>query len=162
MAISFQRSREASIRPMCQEDLRAVSDIEAATFPNPWSFDALAFELDQNPFCAAFIAQMPSSELIGYAFLWVMYEQSHLINIAIAEPFRGQGYGEMLLRHLMHYARANGAAEMHLEVRETNAGAIALYRKYGFTARGRQDSYYQDGTAALFMQAALAPEPSAG
>ena len=66
------------------------------------------------------------------------------------------------MRHLIHYARANGAAEMHLEVRETNAVAIALYKKYGFTARGRQDSYYQDGTAALFMQAALLPEQSAG
>ncbi len=161
MVISFPRLNEAHIRPMCQDDLQAVSAIEAATFPNPWSIDALAFELNQNPFCAAFIIEL-SSEVAGYAFVWVMYDQSHLINIAVAEPFQGHGHGERLLRHVMRYARANGALEMHLEVRETNLAAIALYEKYGFAVRGRQASYYQDGTPALFMQASLLPESEAG
>ena len=161
MVLSLPRAHEAQIRPMCQDDLNVVSAIEAASFPNPWSFDALAFELNQNPFCAAFITEL-SSEVIGYAFLWVMYEQSHLINIAVAKPFQGRGHGERMLRHLMRYARANGAREMHLEARETNAAAIALYEKYGFSVRGRQNSYYQDGAAAIFMQASLLPEPEAG
>ncbi len=161
MVLSLPRAHEAHIRPMRKEDLLEVSAIETATFPNPWSLDALAFELGQNPFCAAFTLDL-SAAIIGYAFLWVMYEQSHLINIAVAATFQGQGHGEHMLRHVMRYARANGAQEMHLEVRETNAAAIALYRKYGFVVRGHQDNYYQDGTPALFMQASMPPDAEAG
>lgn len=103
-----------------------------------------------------------AGEVAGYAFLFVMYEASHLINIAVAQNFRGRGLGERLLRHVVEYARRNGAREMHLEVRETNAAAIALYEKHGFTVRHRNKNYYRDGTAALNMQVFLEPEPKAG
>lgn len=146
----------ASIRPMGEEDLGAVTAIEKATFPNPWPYEALAFELKQNPFCAAFVTQV-ETEVVAYAFLWVMYDRAHLINIAVADTWRGKGLGEALLRHCIHYARGNGAEVLYLEVREDNDAAVALYQKYGFIVRGTQANYYSDGSAALLMEAPLDP-----
>lgn len=160
MALPLDRAR-SHIRPMAEEDLGAVTAIEAATFPSPWPYEALAFELKQNPFCAAFVTEA-AGEVAAYAFLWVMYDQSHLINIAVEEAHRGQGLGEALLVHCLRHARLNGCQRMHLEVREDNTPAITLYERYGFARLGRQKNYYNDGTAALLMEAVLGDEPQAG
>lgn len=141
---------------MSEEDLGAVTALEKATFPNPWPYEALAFELKQNPFCVAFVTEA-GGEVVAYAFLWVMYDRAHLINIAVDEVWRGRKLGDGLLRHCIEYARRNGAESLYLEVREDNDPAIALYKKYGFALRGTQRNYYSDGTAALLMEAPLEP-----
>jgi len=156
VALPLDRAPVPQIRRMAEEDLGAVAAIEAVTFPDPWPYQALAFELKQNPFCACFVTEL-SGEVGAYAFLWVIYEQSHLINIAVAEALRGRGLGEALLRHCIEFARRDGARLMHLEVREANHAAVALYEKYGFTVRGRQTQYYKDGATALLMQVDLEP-----
>lgn len=161
MALPLDRAPRATIRPMAEEDLGRITALEAATFPSPWPYEALAFELKQNPFCNAFVTEL-AGEVVAYAFLWVMYDQSHLINIAVAEDRRGRGLGEALLLHCLRHARLNGCRRMHLEVREGNTAAITLYEKHGFLCRGRQKNYYSDGTPALFMEAELGDEPKAG
>jgi ribosomal-protein-alanine N-acetyltransferase len=139
---------------MAEEDLGEVTAIEAATYPDPWPYEALAFELKQNPFCRCFVAE-DGGGVAGYAFVWVVYEMAHLINIAVAADRRGEGFGEALLRHVLACARGSGAEMIHLEVRDNNTPAVALYQKYGFAIRGRKESYYKDGTAALLMDAPL-------
>jgi ribosomal-protein-alanine N-acetyltransferase len=136
------------------EDLEAVAAIEGAVFPNPWPREALAHELLNNPFCAAFTAEIEGA-VAGYAFVWVIYEQAHLINVAVDEGFRGRGLGEALLVRVLRHAETSGALAIHLEVREANSTAIALYGKYGFAILGRVDNYYADGAAALMMEAPL-------
>ena len=149
------------IRPMCEGDLDDICAIEADTFPDPWTREALAFELKQNPFCSCFVTEF-FGRVAGYAFVWVVYEQSHLINIAFSREMRGKGLGETLLLHVMRHAAMNGAELMHLEVRENNDAAVALYIKHGFTVRGRKDKYYNDGTPALLMETTLSLDPEAG
>jgi ribosomal-protein-alanine N-acetyltransferase len=139
---------------MGAEDLPAVAAIEAATFPNPWPLEALRYEFEENPFCSAFVIGV-AGEVGGYAYLWIVYDFAHLINIAVSDGFRGRGCGEALLVHLLEYAARNGAQKIHLEVRETNEAAIGLYCKHGFEVLGRGEKYYSDGTAALFMEKAL-------
>ena len=147
------------IRPMGESDLDAVAAMEAATYPDPWPRQALAYEALHNPVCSAFVMEEEGA-VAGYAFLWVIFEQAHLINIAVGQAFRRKGLGEALLAHVLRYAEARGADDVHLEVRETNEAAVALYRKYGFTVLGRQDKYYNDGTPALMMHLRLPAVPS--
>ena len=149
------------IRPMSEADLDEVSAIEAMTFPDPWPRHALAHEALRNPFCWAFVIG-PEGSVAGYAFLWVLYEQAHLINIAVAREKRGQGFGEALLIHVLQYARAQGGEKIHLEVRESNEAAIALYKKHGFEVLGRKNKYYSDGAPALMMEADLRPQSRPG
>ena len=153
MALNPELLRQ--IRPMSEADLDEVSAIEAATFPDPWPRQALAHEALHNPVCSSFVIEA-KDEVVGYAFCWVIFEQAHLINIAVAPARRGKGHGEALLVHVLRHARAQGAEVMHLEVRETNPEAVALYQKYGFAILGRSARYYSDGAPALFMETDLA------
>lgn len=156
--MALKRDLLRAVRPMAAADLAEVEAIEAATFPNPWPLEALAHEHRDNPHCFSFVAEAEGA-VAAYAFLWVIFEEAHLVNIAVAEAFRGRGYGEAMLVHLLRTARAQGAERIHLEVREANAPAIALYRKYGFEVLGRAERYYTDGAAALFMEAPLDSVP---
>jgi ribosomal-protein-alanine N-acetyltransferase len=139
---------------MAPGDLPEVSAIEADSFPNPWPLEALRHELLSNPFCTSFVVEQ-EGRVAGYAFLWVIFEQAHLINIAVGREFRRHGLGEALLVHALERARTQGGESIHLEVRESNATAIALYRKHGFRDLGRIEGYYSDGAAALVMEAPL-------
>ena len=94
--MSREPSLKVSIRPMGVFDLEAVGRIESETFPNPWPPRSLRYELVENEYCHAFVAEHGRT-VAGYALLWVIFEQAHLVNIAVDESFRGQGLGEALL-----------------------------------------------------------------
>jgi GNAT superfamily N-acetyltransferase len=52
---------------------------------------------------------------------------------------KGLGVGTALLQAGTHWARAAGAAAMHLRVLETNAAAIGFYESRGWRCTGRVD-----------------------
>jgi ribosomal-protein-alanine N-acetyltransferase len=65
-----------------------------------------------------------------------------LENIVVAGAARRRGLGARLLGELVAHARAEKGREIFLEVRESNQGARALYRKMGFEEKGLRKSYY--------------------
>ncbi len=152
--MAVEHAQRLQIRSLTAEDLDEVCRIEVETFPCPWSRDTFLQEMAQYPYCSSFAVTL-GDRFVGFAILWILYEQAHLLNIALDRSFRGRGYGEYFLRHLLRYSRQMGADFIHLEVREDNEAAIGLYRKYGFEILGRQENYYSDGIGALLMNAKL-------
>jgi ribosomal-protein-alanine acetyltransferase len=65
-----------------------------------------------------------------------------LENMVVAATVRRRGIGTVLLRDLIAQVRAKNGKSVFLEVRESNQGARALYRKAGFEAVGLRKSYY--------------------
>ncbi|HEY6350465.1 MAG TPA: ribosomal protein S18-alanine N-acetyltransferase [Candidatus Angelobacter sp.] len=65
-------------------------------------------------------------------------------NIAVTGAARRRGLGSRLLGEFLHHIRDIGAAEVFLEVRESNLAARKLYEKWAFIEAGRRNSYYQD------------------
>jgi GNAT superfamily N-acetyltransferase len=55
--------------------------------------------------------------------------------MAVAPPFRGQGWGRRLMEEAIAQARREGDRTLLLEVIAQNAPALALYRSLGFEAR---------------------------
>ena len=53
------------------------------------------------------------------------------------------GYGERLLDEILHQAAGAEVREVFLEVRPSNANAIALYVKKGFRQIASRPAYYQ-------------------
>ena len=51
-----------------------------------------------------------------------------------------------MLNHLIDDARAQGARQMFLEVRESNTVAIHMYLNQGFNEVGRRRNYYPTAT----------------
>jgi ribosomal-protein-alanine N-acetyltransferase len=94
----------------------------------------------------------PRPPIMGFAGMWLMVEEAHLVTIAVDPAHRRQGLGELLLVEMLELADRLGARAMTLEVRVSNLGAQALYRKYGFATQGLRKHYYSDnGEDALLM-----------
>jgi [ribosomal protein S18]-alanine N-acetyltransferase len=95
--------------------------------------------------------RVPSS-VIGFAGMWLAFDEAHITTIGVDPDQRGRGLGELLLLCMFDEAVARGANWLTLEVRVTNDAAQALYRKYGFTAHGTRKRYYSDNNEdALIM-----------
>jgi [ribosomal protein S18]-alanine N-acetyltransferase len=90
--------------------------------------------------------------IIGFAGMWVLFDEAHVTTIGVLPNQRGKGLGELMLVELFEQAQARGAEWLTLEVRVSNAPAQALYEKYGFTRQGVRRRYYSDnGEDAYIM-----------
>ena len=139
------------IRAATIRDLDAILAIENVSFATPWTRQAVSDELRRRRH-AIYLAADSDEALIGYAGAWCYEGEAHIMNVAVAPDFRRQGVGEALLMELLSRAREAGADLAYLEVRPSNRGAIALYRKLGFTEAGRRPRYYRDtGEDAILM-----------
>jgi ribosomal-protein-alanine N-acetyltransferase len=137
-------------RKMQQGDLDRVYDIECRSFRQPWTRAMLESELKNNH--AHYVLAVENDEVVGYCGMWIIAPEAHTTNIAIHPLHRGSGKGAALLYAAMEYALAQNAAEMTLEVRETNLIAQGLYAKFGFTKQGYRRGYYSDtGESALLL-----------
>ena len=129
------------IIPMTKERLPAVAALEQVCFPaDPWSLELFQAALE-NPSASILLAEGEDGSLLGYAVLSVILDEGNLDNIAVAPYARRQGIADALLSSLTAFGREHLACLM-LEVRSSNAPAIALYEKHGFIAVGRRKNYY--------------------
>ena len=134
--------KTVKIIPMSAEHLDALASLERICFSRPWSRQMLADELDNQ--CAAFLVALePETEkVIGYAGLLVAADEGYITNVAVFPPYRRRGVAGKLLDVFLRFARANHLAFLTLEVRPSNAAAIALYTRFGFREAGRRWNYY--------------------
>jgi ribosomal-protein-alanine N-acetyltransferase len=98
--------------------------------------------------------------LVGFAGMWLAFDEAHVTTIGVDPAYRGQGFGELLFLCMVDEAIARGANWLTLEVRVTNEAAQSLYRKYGFTVHGARKRYYSDNNEdALIMWSRALSEP---
>lgn len=91
----------------------------------------------------------------------VSRDEAEVLVLVVAPRVRRRGIGARLLRRLRHAAAVAGASEVLLEVRETNAPALALYGREGFVEIGRRSRYYPDGTGAVVLRGPARPPGAA-
>ena len=134
--------KQVKIVPMAAEHLDRLEQLERMCFSRPWSKKMLAEELDNQ--CAAFlVAVEPETEkAVGYAGLLVVADEGYMTNVAVDPSCRRQGVAAQLLQVFDNFAKGNHLAFLTLEVRPSNAAAIALYEGFGFREVGRRRNYY--------------------
>ncbi|HEY3110398.1 MAG TPA: ribosomal protein S18-alanine N-acetyltransferase, partial [Chloroflexota bacterium] len=99
--------------------------------------------------------------ILGFAGMWLMFDEAHITTIGVRRSMRGRGLGELMLIHLIDQAREMGAKRLTLEVRVSNNVAQELYRKYTFKEEGVRKRYYSDdGEDALIMWSDRIDEPA--
>jgi [ribosomal protein S18]-alanine N-acetyltransferase len=148
-----ERPDHFSVVPMVTSDIAAVTRIERACFSAVWPSDAFYNELSTNKLAHYFVGRY-QDRVVAYGGVWVILEDSHVTTLAVDPDCRGRRFGELVLLRLIDEAIARGAAWMTLEVRESNAVAQRLYRKYGFTTVTMRTGYYSDDNeSALIMWA---------
>lgn len=94
-------------------------------------------------------ARDPSGALVGFALSWHIEDEVQLLNIVVSPNARRKGIGRALMDDLLAHARSTAAARVLLEVRASNAPAIALYEGLGFKSFNVRKAYYADGEAAV-------------
>lgn len=130
------------LTPMTAGHIPQIAAIERACFSHPWSEDMLR-EVLWNDAAVMVAAEGEDGAVLGYAGLQAVLDEGYIDNIAVAPACRRQGVADALMSAFVRFGRAN-LAFLTLEVRESNAPAIALYRKHGFRAMGRRKNYYDD------------------
>jgi [ribosomal protein S18]-alanine N-acetyltransferase len=128
------------VRAMADSDLDAVAAIEKRAYEFPWSrgifVDCLAV-----PYVCEVLEE--GDRVIGYGIMSLAADEAHLLNLCIDIAAQSRGLGGYMLDHLLRRAAEAGARVLYLEVRPTNARAIALYRRAGFVRIGMRRNYYR-------------------
>jgi ribosomal-protein-alanine N-acetyltransferase len=133
----------ARLRPATGADLDAIVAIEQAAFSDPWSAASFTALL-RAPRSDLTVAEDANRQIVGYSVLLHAGPDADLANLAVAPRARGGGVGRLLLAGVLERARTAGVARVYLEVRESNARAIALYEAAGFSSFGHRRRYYRD------------------
>ena len=122
--------------------LVGIDRIEKACFPIPWSTDLLLNSILSDEY-STFVA-VSGKKVIGFGIMMKNYDEAHIMNVAVDSGYRRAGVGSAVMEALIDESRRWGIYDITLEVRASNAGAIALYEKYGFRTEGVRREYYSD------------------
>jgi [ribosomal protein S18]-alanine N-acetyltransferase len=137
-----------TIRQLGYSDLPQVIAIERRSFPTAWSLGMFVLELSKPS--GVCLAAVRDEHLVGYLICARYSDVWHLMNIAVDPAARRQGVATALLEQMVQ--RAGQDASYTLEVRPSNATAIALYERFGFRSAGTRRRYYHDtGEDAVIM-----------
>lgn len=129
------------LRRLQKEDLLAVAALEALCFSRPWSENALSLLLGEG--AVGFVC-LADGEVAAYGGMMLTPWDGQVTNIATHPKHRRRGYGRLVTEALLKTAEESGAEEVSLEVRASNAGAIALYEGLGFETAGVRKGFYQN------------------
>jgi [ribosomal protein S18]-alanine N-acetyltransferase len=136
------------VRRLTFADLPQVVAVERRAFTTPWSLAMFVLELGK-PSGVCLAAEL-EGELTGYVICSRYDTVWHVMNVAVDPDRRRHGIASALLQSLID--RVAPDAQLTLEVRRSNAGAIVLYERFGFRAAGVRRRYYADnGEDALVM-----------
>ena len=140
----FRRMREA--------DLPRVMEIERAAFSHPWTEELVRRELGHEFSTVLLACGGESGAVQGFAVVWLVHDELHVLNVAVAPEARRRGVARAILDRVEAQGREQGARIAMLEVRRGNGPAIALYRTLGYREVGVRPRYYaEDGEDALVM-----------
>ena len=137
------------IRRLTYADLPQVIAIERRAFPTPWSLAMFVLELSKAS--GVCLAAVQDTGIVGYCICSRYDTIWHIMNVAVAPERRRERIATALLEELLRRVE-EPEPRFTLEVRTSNAGAIALYERHGFRGAGLRRRYYQDnGEDAVIM-----------
>jgi [ribosomal protein S18]-alanine N-acetyltransferase len=141
------------LRRLTLADLAAIERIERRAYPTPWSRSMFASELAKpSSICLGAVDTDADELLVAYLIISRYADAWHVMNVAVQDAYRGHGIATQLLGRLFELTAGDDRRGYTLEVRVSNQGAIRLYEKLGFVARGIRRGYYTDNREdALIM-----------
>ena len=135
--------------------LPQIQRIEQQSFSVPWTEQMLRVQL--APDSHVFLTAETADGVVGYVGMMYVLDEGYISNVAVRPDSRRRGVADALLDELERRARSLRLSFLTLEVRESNAPAIALYEKHGYRVAGRRKNYYEKPAEdALLMTLTLA------
>ena len=124
-----------------ERHLDALHELELSCFSLPWTREQLETQLPDGNH--EFLVAESGGRLLGYVGMMTVLDEGYISNVAVAPSARRQGIASALLSELLRRAGERELAFITLEVRASNAPAIALYEGFGFVPVGLRKGYYE-------------------
>jgi ribosomal-protein-alanine N-acetyltransferase len=140
------------VRSMRASDLDHVVRNESAAYENGWNKRIFVDCLRAGYLCWVLANKQ---QIVAHGVMSVAIGECHLLTLCVNPDYQRQGFGRRLFRLLLERAYKLDARECFLEVRASNAKAIALYRSLGFVQIGERRNYYPGATVAADREDAL-------
>ena len=118
-----------------------VAALEKLCFSDPWSEESISGELN-NRYSFWLVAE-DDGVVLGYIGSQISFPEADVMNVAVHPDSRRRGIAAILVEALVRHLRSMDCTSLTLEVRASNAPAIALYEKLGFALVGRRPNYYR-------------------
>ena len=124
-----------------KRDIDSLVKIEEECFSYP--FKAKDFEgLYESDISNVLIAKK-GEDVVGYVSFTVILDECQIINFATQSLYRRQGIGKEIMNALFSHCKEKGVTKYFLEVRVSNAPAIALYKSFGFYEVGVSKGHFR-------------------
>ncbi len=130
------------IEKMALSHVPQIAVLETQCFSAPWSENSVASEL-KNPLSLWLVA-MDGETVAGYIGSQSVEGEADMMNVAVHPEYRRRGIAGQLIIALIAALKEKGNHSLTLEVRASNAPAIALYEKLEFSQVGRRKNYYRN------------------
>ena len=134
---------EINIRFYTDADAPSIAELEKECFADPWSQNAI---IEAAEYGTVFLVAEYDNRVVGYLGMKPVLDEGFISNVAVTSSARGKGVGSKLLEKLSDFAKEKGIKTISLEVRPSNAPAIALYEKFGYKQVGRRRNFYSHPT----------------
>ena len=134
---------EINIRFYTDADAPFIAELEKECFADPWSQNAI---IEAAEYGTVFLVAEYDNRVVGYLGMKPVLDEGFISNVAVTSSARGKGVGSKLLEKLSDFAKEKGIKTISLEVRPSNAPAIALYEKFGYKQVGRRRNFYSHPT----------------
>ena len=122
--------------------LPAILAIENEVNGSPWSERSFRNEIDHPH--GLFRVALEGGEVVGYGGAWLVIDEAHVTNVAVAPSSQRRGIGRRLMVEILRTARDAGMTCSTLEVRAGNSAALHLYESLGFERSAVRRGYYPD------------------
>ena len=142
---------ELSFLPMQSADLDEVLKIESVSHIHPWTKGNFSDSLAAGHW--AYCIRPQSDQMVkgsyldpeilwAYCILFPAVDELHLLNITVSTHLRKLGLGQRMMAAIEGVAAQQKMPRIILEVRPSNAPALALYQKLGYEQIGVRKNYY--------------------
>jgi len=123
------------------KDAAALAAIDAVSSSEPWSERSFAEALELPAY--TFFRAEKEGNTVGYIGMMAVLDEADITGVAVLPAFRRRGIARRLLERLLVECEESGLVCLHLEVREGNHAARALYESMGFLVDGKRKQYYR-------------------
>lgn len=136
-------------RPLREEDLDRICEMEERSFSMPWKREDFKDLLEHDE--SVYMVIILDGYIIGAAGYTFNSFEGYINNVVIDEDFRGKGYSKILMESLLNHGREEGINEYTLEVRVSNTPAVKLYESLGFVSEGVRKNFYERPVEDAFV-----------
>lgn len=132
---------ELQIKPLTEEYVDEVCRLEEEAFSMPWHRESFLEMIENENAC--YLVALLEGEVVGSCGLRNIVGEGEITNVVTAPKWRGKQVAKTMLTRLLHEGETMGVESFTLEVRVSNAPAIALYESLGFVSEGIRPGFYE-------------------